>query len=286
MKLIFNGDSWTFGSEIADPEIAKQYSKDEHPGAYDYLEINDGYRIPRIHPHIMAKALDCDYINLAWPADDNKSIINRTISYITTEYIDKNIPTDDIFVIVGWTSPERNSFWWKSDEFNGKFRLWPNCPYFNEKKMKHFWEIYVEYVWHPEEYVPRHVSTISQFQNFCNVHNIKWLCYNAFYQTPASNVDEWADLDMKEEINNIKDTIGGYEYAENGKRKNNLMDYMPLWNTIDPVRFYKKDQPNSTFKSFIEANTENPFTGWHPSPEAHEAWAFELIRYIKENNLI
>jgi lysophospholipase L1-like esterase len=52
------------------------------------------------------------------------------------------------------------------------------------------------------------------------------------------------------------------------------------------VRFYKKDQPNSTFKSFIEANVDDPLVGWHPSPSGHEAWATELVRYIKENNLL
>jgi hypothetical protein len=61
---------------------------------------------------------------------------------------------------------------------------------------------------------------------------------------------------------------------------------MPLWDQVDNVRFYKKDQENNTFKSFItEHNKTNTFNGWHPSPESHKIWAQELWSYIKENKL-
>ena len=48
LEIITDGDSWVFGSEIADPELAKRYPPNTHPGAYDYLEENNIYRIPRI----------------------------------------------------------------------------------------------------------------------------------------------------------------------------------------------------------------------------------------------
>jgi len=286
MKLIFDGDSWAFGSEIADPKLAMQYDKHLHPGVYDFLEVNDHYRIPKIYPHHMAKQLDCDYVNLGWPADDNRTIIERTMSYISTEYLDCNKPTDDIFVIIGWTSPERNSFWWKNGDTSRKFRLWPQDPIFDDKRMEKFWSLYVQYMWHPEEYIPRHVTTVLQFQTFCNTHNIKWLCYNAFYQTPNNTPDKWEDLDMVEELKSIDRKIGGYSYSDNGNRKTKQLNFETLWNTVDPVRFYKKDQLNNTFKSFIDANVDKPLVGWHPSPSGHEAWATELVRYIKENNLL
>ncbi len=62
---------------------------------------------------------------------------------------------------------------------------------------------------------------------------------------------------------------------------------MTLWNTVNPINFYNKDQLNNTFKGFIEANCKDPFNGtWHPSPDSHAAWATELHRYIKDNKLI
>ena len=83
LKIICDGDSWVFGSEIADPEISKKYPVNTHPGAYDYLEENDNYRIPKIFPTHLGKIMDADVTNLSWPADDNGTIIRRTINYIT-----------------------------------------------------------------------------------------------------------------------------------------------------------------------------------------------------------
>lgn len=286
MKLIFDGDSWAFGSEIADPKLASQYDKHVHPGVYDFLPVNDRYRVPKLYSHKMANLLGCDYINLGWPADDNKTIIERTMTYITSEYISQNKSTDELFVIIGWTSPERNSFWWKNGNFSNKFRLWPQVQHFDDKKQKKLWDMYVQYMWHPEEYIPRHVSTVVQFQNFCNAHNIKWLSYNAFYQTPHQGPDGWQDLNMLSEIRNVDRKLHGYSYSKNGTRKQKQLQFETLWQTVDPVRFYRKDQPISTFKSFITETLDDPWVGWHPNPEAHEAWALELTRYIKKNKLI
>jgi len=286
MKLIFDGDSWTFGSEIVDPNLSAQYPRNTHPGDYDSKEVNDYYRIPKIYPYHMAKQLDCDYVNLGWPADDNRTIIERTMSYISTEYLGRNKPTDDIFVIIGWTSPERNSFWWKNGDFSRKFRLWPNCAHFDDRLMKKLWKTYVQHMWNPEEYIPRYVSTVLQFQNFCNTHNINWLCYNAFYQTPNEGPENWEDLNMPEKLKSIDCKVGRYIYSDNGVRTEKNLTFESLWNTIDPIRFYKKDQPNNTFKSFIEETVDDPLVGWHPSPTGHEAWATELVTYIKENNLL
>jgi len=284
MKIIFDGDSWTFGCEIVHPDIQAKYPENVHPGEYDFLEINDEYRTRRIFPYFMSKSLGCDYVNLSWPADDNKTIIERTMSYLSSEYITKGKPTDELFVIIGWTSPERNSFWWKNKNLSQKFRLWPQVDNFDDPKMRDVWNMYIRFMWNPEEYIPRHVSTVVQFQNFCNVHNIKWLCYNSFYQTPNANPNDWQDLDMINELKQIQ--LGGYVQFKNGIRQSNQLKFNSVWNTIDPIRFYKKDQPNNTFKSFIEANTEDPLVGWHPSPSGHKAWADELIKYIKENNLL
>ena len=51
LTIIYDGDSWTFGCEIVNPKISKNYSKDIHPGAYDFLEENDTYRLSRIYPY-------------------------------------------------------------------------------------------------------------------------------------------------------------------------------------------------------------------------------------------
>lgn len=288
LTFICDGDSWTFGCEIVDPNIAATYGKDTHRGAYDYLKENDSYRIPRIFPTYISNETGADVVNLSWPADDNTSILNRTIDYITTNYLALNRPTDKLFVIVGWSSPERNSFWYKDDELNTKFRLWPNVKNFQTKEQEEIWNLYTRYLWNPEEYLPRYVMNVLQLQNFCNEHNIRWLCYNAFYQSPLKNITEWEDLDILSNLMELDYKCGGYQYSNNKSmvRNKGHFRYSNIWNTVDPIRFYRKDQPRNTFKNFIEdSKLEKPFEGWHPSPEGHKIWCDELLRYIKENNI-
>jgi len=290
-EIICDGDSWTFGCEIADPEIAKRYPADTHPGAYDFLADNDSYRVPKIFSTRLSQLLNRPVTNLSWPADDNGTILRRTINYISQKYLANNLSTENLFVIVGWTSPERNSFWYKDDKLSHLFRLWPQVKHFDAAAQEKFWELYVAYLWNEEEYIPRYVLNVLQLQNFCQANNIKWMCFNSFYQTPNANPDNWQDLKIADEIANISGRIGGHEYHQSTDpltRKIHNNDYSALWASIDPVRFYKKDYANNTFKSYIEDTANNiavPLTGWHPSPEAHAAWASELARYIKENKL-
>lgn len=287
LKIICDGDSWVFGSEIADPEISKRYDGAVHPGKYDWMEENDEFRVPKIFTTHLAKIMDAEVTNLAWPADDNGTIVNRTITYISSNYLAKGIPTDNLFVIVGWSSPERNHFWYKDDKIDTKFRLWPQVQHFDAPQQKEFWDFYVTYLWNPEEYLPRYVMNVLQLQNFCNAHNIKWMCYNSFYQTPGRNPQDWNDLDARNELLPLNLHGSQYQISTHKGRHVYQNEYVSAWDTIDPIRFYKKDQPDNTFKRVMEkANVEPVYYGWHPSPESHKVWAEELKNYIETNNLL
>ena len=111
LEIICDGDSWVFGCEIVDPGLKEQYDDDVYVGYFDFEEANDAYRRPRIFSHHLSKLLDCKVTNLSWPADDNGTILRRTIEYISSEYLAKGRSTDNLLVMVGWSSPERNSFW-------------------------------------------------------------------------------------------------------------------------------------------------------------------------------
>jgi len=292
LNIIFDGDSWVFGCEIVDPELSKKLGGiNIHPGQYDYLTENDFYRIKRIFPTYLGELLNANIENISWPADDNTTILNRTIVHITNEYLSKNKPVDNLLIVVGWSSPERNSFWYKDDKISNRFRLLPNVPHFDTKEQEKFWEIYVSYLWNVEEYLPRYVMNVLQLQNFCNSHNIKWLCFNSFYQTPSVSPKEWIDLDVKNELIKLKDfnSLHGYQksYDSLGKKVSHQYEYVSLWDTIDTVRFYKKDQEKNTFKSFMEKRNEEPiYFGWHPSPNSHKLWAEELYEYIIKNKIL
>jgi hypothetical protein len=286
MKLICDGDSWVFGCEIVDPEISKRYDKSIHPGRYDYLEENDNYRITKIFPTILGELMNVnEVVNLSWPADTNDIILDRIITYVCENIINKGLSTKDLLIIIGWSSPERNNFWYKDDIYSGMFRLWPQIDNFEIPNQKKFWEYYIEYLWNPEEYVPRYIMNVLQFQNFCNMNNIKWLCFNSFYQTPKKNPNDWKDLDIRNELKKIDKHSSPYNISNKG-RNVNILNYESIWCNIDDNRFYKKDLSNNTFKSFIEKNSNKPYNGWHPSPESHRLWAEELYNYIKNNKII
>lgn len=285
--LITNGDSWVFGSELVDPAIASRYPSTVHVGNYDHLPENDSYRIPRIFSTKLAERFGADSVNLSWPADDNQSICNRTLEYISTNYISKGRSTADIFVIVGWSSPERARFWYRDTERSGKHIIWPSLEWHDTPAQQRFWELYVSYFWNPEEYIPRYVDTVLRFQNFCTAHGIKYLMFNAFYQGQGSGCSHplGQDLDVAAELQGLQPD--GYDYSVNGVRQQGVPQHtVNLWNTVDPVRYYCKDLPQNSFRTFISQRLAEPLAGWHPSESGHELWASELYRHITENQLL
>ena len=285
-KLITNGDSWTFGSEIIDPILINKYPNKSHLTEYDLIEENDSYRMVRIWPTYLANIMNSEVINLAYPGDDNGSILRRTLSYITHNFIKKNIPTDDIIVIIGWSSPERNSLWYDNGKVSYPLRIWPNHP-IQHGEHRAAWEYYVSNLWNPEEYIRRFVFDALQFENFCVKYKIKFLQFNSFYQTTKTNIPEWPDLNISSEISKLKSDSYSFNISTSDQRRSENLDYLSLWNTIDPINFYYKDKPNNTFKSFIDNKRTDPYNKtWHPSPEAHMDWAEELHRYMTYNKII
>lgn len=281
MKLICDGDSWTFGSEIIDPSLPKEVR--------DWEAANDPYRKDRVWPSYLARLLDTRVDNLGYPADDNGTILNRTISHVS-QLLSQGTKPEDMLVIVGWSSPERVFFWYDDTRLRHRFRLWPQNPHVDSLAQKRIWGLYTEFLWNAEDYIPRFVMNQLQLQDFLNARGIRWLAFNAFYQSPKENIDRWKSLDVRDEIARLH--MDEYHWmpgpGEQGSRTLTRYDYGPVWDQIDPVRFYRKDQEVSTFKDFIDATVpaDIRMCNWHPSPQSHEAWANELAKYLCENNLL
>lgn len=284
--IVCNGDSWVFGCEITSPEIDEKYGGpvDVYRGRYDYFEENDEYRMARIWPTYLKKYLDCETVNISWPADDNKTILYRTIDYITREYLTPKKSTEDLVVIIGWSSPERNSFWYKSENVDWHYRIWPHVQHFDDPPQEEIWKLYVEHMWNPEEYIPRYIIDNLTIKGFCESNNIKYLLFDSFYQVANAHVDKWHKPAMEQVIDKMKkhSYMVGYEKL---KREPLILNWLNIWNEIKFPYFYNKDKPNNTFNQFIKSNLENPYIGLHPSPEAHDIWAQEVARYLKKHIL-
>lgn len=280
-KLVCNGDSWVFGCEIVDPKLVAK-----HPGAYagtyDYFEENINYRTDRIWTTFIREYLDCETVNISWPADDNTTILRRTIDYVTQEYLDKNKSTEELIVVVGWSSPERNSFWWKDSKINVHFRLWPHVKHFNNSQQEVFWKLYTRFLWHEEEYLTRYIMDNLTLQNFCIANNIKYLIYNSFYQISTEPVWTW-NRNLTQAISELQIMPYNEDNPDTKVRTEHRMAWKKMWNQVKAPNFYKKDQKLSTFNEFILDKLENPYIGMHPSPQAHNLWAKELADYLKEH---
>lgn len=284
--LITNGDSWVYGSEIVDPKISAMYPSHIHPGTYETKKENDPYRYPRIWPTKLANLLGLSNINLAYPADDNESIYERTIDFITTNYIKLNKNLNDLLVIVGWSSPERSRYWYKDGKISQRVIIWPSINLFSTPAQEDIWKNYVAYQWNKENYIPKFVNQVYNLQLFFEYFNIKYLMFNAFYQGNGSGCDQpltW-DINIKQELLKLEQAT--YPYWVDGEIKLKYYSYQDIWSLVDPIKYYCKDQKYNSCRSYISGRLVNPLSGFHPSEESHTLWAEHLCSYLQTNKII
>jgi hypothetical protein len=264
MRLLVAGDSWTYGSEIRDPALS--------PSVTDWDRANDHYRIPRIWPTKLGKLINAkEVVNLSYPASSNDRIVRVTKDWLIENYLHDKRPTDDLFLVVGFTSPERKDFYYKDHDTNSWVTIWPMWePNYRQHALKAFHKIYVKHMWNLEEYVNRYVNQILDLQNLCNLHGIKYLFFQGFYQHANLMINNWKD--------------GAYASTSpsTADRK--------AWELIDQARFMNKNQENHSFHSYImdidrKKGTNEALITQHPSEKAHGWWAEKIHRYCTENDL-
>ena len=100
--LLCDGDSWTAG-DIVDPDIfGDQLEHVNHPD-------NKPYRLPRVWPHKLGKLLGVEVENTSVAASSNDAIVRRVVENVLD--ILKRYDSSGVFVIIGWSSPERKDFY-------------------------------------------------------------------------------------------------------------------------------------------------------------------------------
>ena len=294
--LLTNGDSWTFGSEIMAPEfcvpenIRGNGMSGRFKEGYDcYMECNDYYRIPRTWSSYLGGLLNVDQvINISRPGRSNDTIYETTIGWILENYISKNKSTDDLLVVIGWSSPERKNIIIgdsgdKTDSTEW-LTLWPSMEetkYYSSPVIKEFFKFYVTHQWLEQEFLKRYIEQNIQLQNFCKLYNIDYFIFNAFYAHPRKGPNEWTDISIIDKINSWTNLSDGW----NDKFYNWEFIKSTLchqWQMIDEQRFINKNSPNGSFRSYIFDNVDESIRmcNWHPGPNSHEAWAKFLASHI------
>ena len=101
--ILCEGDSWTSG-DIINPELDVTWVN--HP-------TNDEYRLPKVWPHKLGEMLGIEVLNTSNAGCSNDSIVRRVVEN-TFDLLEK-YKGEEIFVIVGWSSPERKDFYYDYD---------------------------------------------------------------------------------------------------------------------------------------------------------------------------
>lgn len=264
MRLVVSGDSWTYGSEIRDPMLSQDIK--------DWDSPNDHYRIPRIWPTKLGKLINAtEVVNLSYPASSNDRIVRVTREWLVENHINTNENKKDLFLIVGFTSPERKDFYYKDHDTDAWITIWPMWePNYRQHALKDFHKIYVKHMWNTEEYVSRYVNQILDLQNLCEIHGIRYLFFQAFYQHENLMIQNWKDA----------------SYADSSTNQTNRK----IWDLIDGRRFMHKNFQSHSFHNHImeidkKNGTNDALIIQHPSEIAHGWWAEKLHQYCTENKL-
>tara|TARA_B100001057_G_scaffold500868_1_gene618396 strand:+ start:2020 stop:2763 length:744 start_codon:yes stop_codon:yes gene_type:complete len=247
MKLILcEGDSWTAG-DIIDPEIfGDRLDKVNDPR-------NRPYRLPKVWPHKLGNLLGVETDNNSVSGSSNDGIVRRLLKKIPD--LLKTYESKDLFVIVGWSSPERKDFYYK-----GKWDAWETMypaqltqDFSYDKDLQEFYRIYLEKFWNEEEYMERYIQHNLLIHHFLNSYGINHIFFDAFYETKDMGIYGKLDSNNLEPIKNIK---------ENHSISKTFRETLMKGEYLDEELFGKD---------------------YHPTEKGHETWARYL--YDKINNI-
>ena len=165
-NLYTNGCSFTYGSELLDPEL--DHSWDRH-------HENTPYREKYCWLGRLAERLSCKAINLSEPSCSNYAIQEKFADYIFRTY------TEDTIIAVGWTSHLRMS-WWDEDKswiHDGNIR-------YNAEEL--FNKTFKEWVTHSYKRCEHVTRNAKMFINaVCDSKNIRLIQFDALSNSKSIN---------------------------------------------------------------------------------------------------
>jgi len=263
--ILCDGDSWTAG-DIIDPELQK--------AGLTYINDtkNDKYRLPKVWPHKLGKLLDVEVWNTAVAGCSNDAIVRRVVEN-TFKLLDDYKP-EEIFVIVGWSSPERKDFHYDYDGVKKWETFYPHAILDPEqlgrrtKDQQEFYKSYVKYYWNEEEYFSRYIHNNLYLHYFLKGNNIQHMFFDAFYQTEFGHHHnyEMRTDGVATEHKFLEITKDIYK---NTSFKNFMIDYRSGIGKASDRRY--------DFKEGLFSKDNS-----HPSEKAHHLWAEELYKDLKD----
>ena len=287
--LLTCGDSFTFGSEIVNPEFLLEPTVPNKQVQYNgkikhcYDTKNDDYRLQRIWPTYLGEMLGVgEVINIAKPAVGNRWIKNTTIGWLLENYISQKKSTEELLLIVGWTTTVRREFFFNEDNkiieatlnSYGDFNL-------QSKDLQNFFKEYLLSIHYEYEGVYDFINLNFELIEFCEKYKIKYLCFNALPNDHILKKVEtyFEDLNIDEYINKFNNInpLWGRNLQNECKIK---------WDMVTKSTFLLKDERLNSFTNYImKLPLQDRLFGIHPSPKSHKVWADLLYGWIVNNKV-
>jgi len=275
IKLILcDGDSWTAGDMI-DPTIDTTNVNDER---------NDDYRLSKLWPNDLEKLSNIPVLNIARAGSSNDGVCRRIIDNINYFLEEELYSPEELFVIVGWSSPERKDFYYTSIEHTGWETLYPSffeCTINTKKDIQDFYKTYIQYFWNQAEFITRHIQQNYLLHYFLKDKNIKHIFFNAFYECKF-------DLEKTPYEMSVDNDFVGIFY------KSDLMDDLTGQASINKStvknfsKLYDQIFIKGSFRNHIMTLMENGHDNLfepdqhHPNREGHKIWANVVYNHIKD----
>ena len=262
-KMLYaNGDSWTAG-DIVDPILfGDQVEHSMHPD-------NDNYRLPRVWPHKLGKLFNIEVENASYAGSSNDGIVKRTLNDIPrllSVYDPK-----DILVIIGWSSPERKDFYYKSKKQNSWDTLYPGeLDHWNSEEVSknEFYKIYVTRYWNFEEFITRYIHQNILLSSYLSNLGITHKFFNAFYENEdcIKSKDKHQLLDSPDLHSYI---TYNFEINKNFNSKYLDIDYAYK----EYCKVYNKYFFKQSFIQELKKHKISEVMDYHPFEIGHDIWA-------------
>lgn len=272
MILVGLGDSWAWGTELLDPEHCKDLRNASFHLHHEPVHIK--YRESNRYLKLFGDMIGATQIvDLSRGGASNDTVVRNLTRWLASNGYTSGRSTEDLFVSIGWTSPERKDFHYNENvnaHGAGWFTLYPYFKHdYKKPGLEEFYKLYVQYLWNEGEYIQRYFSQVYQAESLLKHLGIKYLMHQAFYQN-LPHILLWKDRDFQRKLSSI-------DPAD-----------MQLWKSVDEHRFmHKNDTEIHTFHNYVlDLGGKDTLVNQHPSVLGHRLWAEHMYEYCKENNLL
>lgn len=276
MKILGCGDSWAWGAELVDPIEEPIPIMKLSDGGHDrhHKPINVAYREKHRYLGLLCERYNAELIDLSTAGISNDTIYRILVDYLIENDYLHGRDTSDLFISIGWTSPERTEFFyekkWGGDNY-AMFGPWSMDQKYDNPDLSTFFNLYYKYFSHPVEYMRRYILMIYNLELLLKKYKIRYIMHQAFYHHIHKMMRQWDDQTY---LRSNLDIISAAD-----KR---------MFDLIDPILFVNKnDEEGTAHHTMIKlGGKDNVFEVWHPNAYGHRLWAEYLIKYIEDNNIL